>query len=173
MLKRCGNCGQSKATTEFNKNADKRDGLQAQCRECGKQRNNRNYRENGARRAGIRSNVRETRKNIRAYINTWLGSNPCVDCGETDIVVLDFDHVRGEKIIEVTAMIRQCASMARVVAEIAKCDVRCANCHRRATHSRRIRTRTSVVDHVFGIDETRVRFAPSAPPCSSESGPHL
>jgi len=60
----------------------------------------------------------------------------CVDCGITDIRVLEFDHVRGEKIDTITSMVRRGLSVDVLVAEIAKCEVRCANCHALATISR-------------------------------------
>lgn len=66
----------------------------------------------------------------------YLQEHPCVDCGEADPVVLDFDHVRGVKKAGVGRMIAGTHSMAVLFAEIAKCDVRCANCHRRVTAKR-------------------------------------
>ena len=69
-------------------------------------------------------------KRNREYIDNYLTSHPCVDCGEKDIVVLDFDHVRGIKEIEVTRMIKR-NSLKKIDEEIKKCEVRCANCHRR------------------------------------------
>lgn len=64
----------------------------------------------------------------------YLESHPCVDCGESDPVVLEFDHVRGEKTRPVSILVKW--SWGRVVEEIEKCAVRCANCHRRVTASR-------------------------------------
>lgn len=58
-----------------------------------------------------------------------LETHPCVDCGESDVLVLEFDH-RADK----TAGIARIANRGRfkdLEAEIQKCDVRCANCHRR------------------------------------------
>jgi len=48
-------------------------------------------------------------------------------------VVLEFDHVRGVKIWEISRM-RVRASERALLSEIEKCDVRCANCHRRKTY---------------------------------------
>lgn len=75
---------------------------------------------------------------VRAYINAHLGANPCVDCGETDIVVLEFDHVgeAGTKHFNISDATRLGYSMDKVIAEIAKCEVRCANCHRKKTYER-------------------------------------
>jgi hypothetical protein len=63
----------------------------------------------------------------------YLQSHPCVDCGLLDPVVMEFDHVRGVKLGNVTKMMYQKKRLDLVVAEIAKCEVRCANCHRRKT----------------------------------------
>jgi hypothetical protein len=71
-------------------------------------------------------------KKIIPFALFWYkATHPCVDCGETDPLVLDFDHVYGEKAFNLSA----CKTLAvgRVIEEIAKCDVRCANCHRRRT----------------------------------------
>lgn len=64
----------------------------------------------------------------------YLCNHPCVDCGESDPVVLEFDHVRGVKDTNVANLISGAGRMQRLMDEIAKCDVRCANCHRRKTH---------------------------------------
>jgi hypothetical protein len=62
----------------------------------------------------------------------YLLAHPCVDCGEADPVVLEFDH-RGNKRAQIVDLMRKHASWTDVLAEIQKCDVRCANCHRRRT----------------------------------------
>lgn len=69
-------------------------------------------------------------------VHEYLLSHPCVDCGEADPVVLEFDHVRGVKKATVSSMIGGTYSTERLFEEIAKCDVRCANCHRRVTAAR-------------------------------------
>ena len=63
----------------------------------------------------------------------YLQGHPCVDCGEADPLVLEFDHVRGVKSGNISQMMAYCVSEARLLEEIAKCEVRCANCHRRVT----------------------------------------
>ncbi len=59
----------------------------------------------------------------------------CLDCGEKDLTVLEFDHVRGVKIKEVSKLFNSTPEM--IYAEIDKCDVVCANCHKRRTMLRR------------------------------------
>lgn len=68
------------------------------------------------------------------FVWDYLRGHPCVDCGEGDPVVLEFDHKDDcEKIASISDMVRQRFSLKRLEAEISKCDVRCANCHRRRT----------------------------------------
>ncbi len=67
----------------------------------------------------------------RLFVIRYLREHPCVDCGEQDIVVLEFDHVRGEKRDAISNMVRHRLSLATLMEEIAKCEVRCANCHRK------------------------------------------
>jgi hypothetical protein len=68
------------------------------------------------------------------YIGSYLQSNPCVDCGEKDVLVLEFDHKdRHYKNFNVSYLIMKCESHKILAEEVEKCDVRCANCHRRKT----------------------------------------
>lgn len=62
-------------------------------------------------------------------------SHPCIDCAESDPIVLEFDHRDSNtKENDICRMVAAKFSWAAIVREIEKCDVRCANCHRRRTH---------------------------------------
>lgn len=64
-------------------------------------------------------------------------SKPCADCGvQYDPWIMDFDHVRGEKRVNLADMAKRSYSWASIREEIEKCDVVCANCHRQRTHVR-------------------------------------
>ncbi|HEY8657283.1 MAG TPA: hypothetical protein VIN34_11170 [Candidatus Limnocylindria bacterium] len=66
----------------------------------------------------------------RDLVYDHLLTHPCVDCGESDPVVLDFDHVDpSTKLWTVGKMLSRQATPA-IEREIEKCVVRCANCHR-------------------------------------------
>lgn len=62
---------------------------------------------------------------------------PCADCGQRwPPVAMDFDHVRGEKIDNVSNMVSQLRPPEMIKSEMAKCDVVCACCHRIRTFKR-------------------------------------
>ena len=80
----------------------------------------------------MKGNVNRAR--VRLRVIEYLETHSCVDCGEDDYVVLEFDHREDSvKHTEVATMVGDGVGWAKVEAEIAKCDVRCANCHRRRT----------------------------------------
>jgi len=74
------------------------------------------------------------RRNVRWFL-ALLARSSCVDCGERDPVVLDFDHV-GPKRACVIEMVYTTYSLAAIQREIANCEICCANCHRRRTAAR-------------------------------------
>lgn len=65
----------------------------------------------------------------------YLREHQCVDCGEDDVLVLEFDHHLGDKEFSIARGFRD-RSLEALVAEMAKCEVVCANCHRRRTATR-------------------------------------
>lgn len=76
------------------------------------------------------------RLKVRNDLSNYLSACSCVDCGEKDPVVLDFDHDDPtKKFKSVSKMLSGHYSWASVLNEIKKCKVRCANCHRRRTHA--------------------------------------
>lgn len=65
---------------------------------------------------------------------SFLREHPCVDCGEPDPVVLEFDHLSNKSFTIADGL--KSRSWAAVAAEIQKCEVVCVNCHRRRTAAR-------------------------------------
>jgi hypothetical protein len=74
----------------------------------------------------------------KLYVKNYLENKACIDCGNSDIRVLEFDHVRGVKLYHVSYMIQKAYKLDLVKGEIEKCDIRCCNCHRIVTQERRI-----------------------------------
>lgn len=136
--KLCTGCKQSKPIDDFNVRRASRDKLQGICRRCDNERARRYYAEN--REAHIRVIVARKaviRRGALDAIGEFLSTHPCVDCGESDLRVLDFDHRETEvKRTEVMKLAQDGYSIARIREEIAKCDVRCRNCHAKVTYER-------------------------------------
>jgi hypothetical protein len=84
------------------------------------------------------------RQENKAKVEQYLKDHSCVGlpeygltCTVTDPEVLQFDHVRGRKRLEVSRMVCDGYSWAIIEAEIDKCVVRCANCHMKRTNRQR------------------------------------
>lgn len=80
---------------------------------------------------------RNQRKWGRDFITRVKRMYGCVDCGVSNPIILEFDHVRGSKVNNIADMVNQSYSLTTIKEEIRKCEVRCANCHRIKTHERR------------------------------------
>lgn len=133
--KLCRKCGVTKdLVADFNRSADSPSGRRGTCRRCDARRNRARYVAGGRELYEEKKQTIETRRReIITRIYRYLLSHPCVGCGEADPIVLDFDHVRGEKLAGVSQLVSWARKWEVILAEIEKCDVRCANCHRRKT----------------------------------------
>jgi hypothetical protein len=61
----------------------------------------------------------------------------CADCGEEyPHYVLEFDHVRGDKLFTLSGRTAASKTWTQLHEERNKCDVVCANCHKVRTWSR-------------------------------------
>ncbi len=87
--------------------------------------------------ARVRLNEKKTTMEVQQKLKEYLLTHTCIDCGESDWVVLEFDHCRGKKKLAIASMIHRNYSWKIIMKEIKKCDVRCANCHRKKTAKQR------------------------------------
>lgn len=129
--KTCTKCGFPKPITDFAlRDKTKPNGRRgAYCSECMKPYRRDHYHSN-PKPYKDRSKAKKTVD--RQWLLQLLSTKSCVDCGETDPVVLDFDHIKGRKIRTISLMLHS-NSRGSILKEIQKCVVRCANCHRRKT----------------------------------------
>lgn len=102
------------------------------CREYGKEHYQRNRPYYLAKNVDARVRHRQSNRDL-AY--DYLLSHPCMDCGESDPVVLDFDHIDPATKLWTIGSVLSRRSTPAIEREIAKCEVRCANCHRLRTAS--------------------------------------
>jgi hypothetical protein len=127
--KTCAKCGFPKPIGDFAFKDKEKNRRHSYCSECMKPIRRDHYR-NNTKSYYARSKARKEEN--RKWLLQLLSGKCCVDCGENDPIVLDFDHVRGVKSGCVSQMLHE-RSKESVISEIEKCEVRCANCHRRKT----------------------------------------
>ena len=134
----CVVCKKRRRRTSFNKNRSRKDGVQSRCKLCDRAYARGLYRKGDRKyKKAIYTRRTERLREKREWIVGYLRDHPCVDCGERDIVVLEFDHMNSsEKVDGVMSLLNKGASLNRIKREVAKCVVRCANCHRRRTSHR-------------------------------------
>ena len=132
----CGRCHELKVADDFQRRGTLSLRLQSWCRRCCSEYQIARYRANHDREvARLRRNHDRVAAENRRRVTDYLLTHPCVDCGEADTVVLEFDHLR-DKTKDVSKLTHDGWAWKSVAAEIAKCEVRCANCHRRKTRQR-------------------------------------
>lgn len=135
-MKRCPACKQEKELSEFPKNASRKDGVGVHCFKCRKDIQRRWYVSHAKEH---HQKVRLRVYQIRQKVDDYLLKCKCVDCGNNNPIVLEFDHVRGKKIDNISSMASGGTCWPLILKEISKCEVRCANCHRIVTHNRRLK----------------------------------
>jgi hypothetical protein len=131
----CGRCGQPKPIEDFAWRRQSRGQRDNYCRPCRAAYKREHYAKHHGRY--IENAKQRKRATALARVERLLEifrKRPCADCGETDPLVLEFDHV-GDKRFNIAKGIRD-LPWPTVLDEIARCEVVCANCHRRRTAHR-------------------------------------
>lgn len=134
ITKVCTGCGLPKDRhKEFSWKSKEDNTRETQCRLC----------------RNVKQTVRnaELRYDAGVRIYKYLLDHPCVDCGTIDPLVLEFDHIRGHKVANISKMASKGYTWETIEEEISKCDVRCANCHN-------IKTATKNRTYKFIINES-------------------
>lgn len=131
-MKKCTRCGVEKSVSEFGVQSRRPDGLNPWCKVCKREHDNSTYKSSPTRKQYITANRERARRSNVETIYNYLKTHPCVDCGESDPVVLDFDHIDRTTKRKAVGSLTD-LSLRAIMEEIGKCEVRCANCHRRRT----------------------------------------
>lgn len=129
-MKTCPRCKTKKSLDEFSWHKSK--GYQAFCKPCNREYKREWYQAN---KIHVRTETKNRKERNISFVLDFLEDHPCVDCGETDIVVLEFDHLEN-KYGTVTGLAKLGISLENLIKEIEKCEVVCANCHKRRTNKR-------------------------------------
>ena len=134
-MEKCTTCKKEKIIDEFNFKIKALGVRHHQCKECTRLFVKNHYNSNKSyylkktqkRNSKIKSEVHD-------YLKQYFLKNPCIDCGESDITVLEFDHTgKIPKFKAVSSLMRYGFPLSKIKEEINRCEVRCANCHRRKT----------------------------------------
>ena len=134
-MRKCGRCGSEKPLEAFaarRKALGQYDNL---CRPCRSAYGKEHYAANKQRYIDqARVQKRRLALDRTRYLLKFFVTHPCVDCGERNPVVLEFDHLR-DKLFDI------CQALPyrnwQSILEMAKCEVVCANCHRKRTARRK------------------------------------
>ena len=121
----CSKCGKTKALSSFQlaKRKGRTPTREGVCKPCVSTKQHRNHK----------------LKNLEAkqLVIDFLKNNPCIDCGEADVLCLEFDHIHNTKKFDISNAIITNKSILLIKKELKKCVVRCSSCHRRKTHIER------------------------------------
>ena len=117
----CSACGKAKSLSQFTPktHANGKEGWEGQCKPCyaNKQKRSHAIRNNGARK----------------LVFEYLKKHPCIDCGESNVLALEFDHTHSKK-FDIGTALNNNATIESLKKEMKKCVVRCSTCHRIKTH---------------------------------------
>lgn len=131
-MKQCNKCGHERKLRDFSFKYKKRNIRGTICKFCIRKYTKKHYKDNSVTyKRHAKKNTKRYRAEARDFIWEYLSTHPCVDCGESDPIVLEFDHIR-DKRMSISVGTRF-LSLKKLKEEIGKCAIRCANCHRRST----------------------------------------
>jgi len=137
-MRQCIRCTQWKDESEFNTRNTEKGYLQSVCKTCQQEQGKERYMNDPETVKEINRLARQKGKDrARQFLFEYLSNQVCADCGEADIRVLTFDHVRGEKRYNIADMMQQGLSIETIKTEMEKTEVVCFNCHMRREQSRR------------------------------------
>ena len=138
-MKICSKCATSKPESEYFVKDGKTGRLHAQCKVCYREHRKsyaaRHYEKYGdiyRERARLR---RAKMKRIRQNkLIEYMHDKSCAQCGESDIRVLECDHIDpAMKSFSIARAITDGVKWDVILAEIQKCQVLCSNCHKKRT----------------------------------------
>lgn len=139
MEKKCNTCNLMKNENEFfvrDKTKNKRHGS---CKACYKHSRKDTYKQHYEKNKSEYINRAKSRKEKilsenRINMFNLLSNSSCKDCGETNPIVMEFDHL-SDKQYNISRMMQD-HFWERILEEISKCEIVCCNCHRIRTSKR-------------------------------------
>jgi len=137
-MRKCIRCKNYKDESEFNTRHFEKGYLQSVCRNCQQEQAKERYAKNTEGVKEMNKIARQrSKEQARRFVFEYLSQKSCADCGESDIEVLTFDHVRGQKEWNIADMVQHGYALKTIASEIEKTDDVCFNCHMRREQKRR------------------------------------
>ena len=119
--RKCGSCKKIKLLKSYQERyyASGNHGYDSSCKPC----------------VSIRQQItgRNRNREARELVFNYLLKHPCIDCGETNVLALEFDHIHSKK-FDIGNALNNNVMIDLIKAEIKKCVIRCSSCHRIKTH---------------------------------------
>lgn len=130
-MKTCTICNVEKDETHFAFRNKTKGILHIRCRACVKEIDQTRYINlSDQARTDFKEKTKSAVIDVKTKLFNYLSEHPCVDCGQANPIVLDFDHVDATTKTATISYLSKKWSWNSLLTEIAKCVVRCANCHR-------------------------------------------
>lgn len=99
--------------------------------------NNTTKKKNNEKREEYNKRARAKRRERVELLRRYKSMKGCVDCGNKNPIVLEFDHLEGhDKSFNLSDS--SYLNIILIKEEIKKCEVVCANCHRIRTNERKV-----------------------------------
>jgi hypothetical protein len=148
----CCRCGIRRPADEFAWRRKVRGQRDTFCRPCRSAYGKEHYKANKQRYIDqARAQKQRLALERTTYLLGYFASHPCIDCGETDPLVLEFDHLRDKRFDISRALASR--KWESILAEIEKCQVVCSNCHRRRTYRRMGSVRAVLTQALLEADD--------------------
>lgn len=138
-MKTCTRCKVEKPESEYFVRDKTTGRLHAQCKQCYQEHRQtyhsehyKKYRGTYLERAKLRRE--KLRDDFHEKLFRYLSKKSCEVCGEADMRVLEFDHLKpADKLFNISQAVKRGYSWDETLAEIKKCRILCANCHKKHT----------------------------------------
>jgi hypothetical protein len=142
-LRTCRVCGSSKPLVQFPLRSREKVTRQWICLDCQRTYTKGWYQRNRERTIAAARQRNASRRTV-ARSRAGAVRRECVDCGESNPLLIDFDHLWNKR-ADVSYLIHAGFSWTTIETEIDKCEVRCANCHAGKTARDKASYRTQAI----------------------------
>lgn len=138
-MRTCTKCHLTKKESDYFVKDKKNGRLHAQCKECYKEHRRTYYAEHYLKhgneyRARAKLRRAKVKRDLQIKLVEYLTGKSCKNCGESDIRVLEFDHIIPKtKRFGIATAITDGKKWSDILEEIESCQILCANCHKKRT----------------------------------------